>query len=112
MADATEKLPVIIRPNGKPYRPRKVIAHAVGELGLDDDCGVVVFGTHDIERARPLAQRAVGNFQGCAHAIRPQRVWWRDGFECGERRWIYDNVNGRAVVSFVASDDPEEVPGG
>ena len=46
-------------PNVHLYRPRKITANAV----TDDDeilCGVVVFGTHDIALAHPLADQYVG----------------------------------------------------
>ena len=47
---------VIQRPDGKPYRPRKLAAYAVTD---PDDMlsGVMVLGTHDPGRAQPLADR-------------------------------------------------------
>lgn len=100
-------LPVIARPNGKPYRPRKVIACAV----VDDDelAGVIVFGTHDIARAKPLADEyATWQLGRGFVALSPVTGWWRDGFSCGRRSWLEDSVNGRAGVRF--GDVAEAIP--
>jgi hypothetical protein len=48
------ELPEITRPNGKPYRPRKLVAYAVNDADLEVG-GAVVFGTHDPAKAHPLA---------------------------------------------------------
>jgi hypothetical protein len=88
---------VIERPNGKAYRPRKVIAHLVGE----DYEGVIVLGTHDIARAQVLADELVRIYVDSREvAAGPVTGWWRDGFECGQLRWIADEVRGRAGVLF------------
>jgi hypothetical protein len=105
----TEKLPVIVRPNGKVYRPRTLTAGAwENEYANDDYAGCFVFGTHDIDLARPVAEEECRFAFGVQHAINPELVWIRDAFEGGERRWVQDAVRGRAAVRFVASDDPEE----
>ncbi|HEV2779093.1 MAG TPA: hypothetical protein VGX25_06780 [Actinophytocola sp.] len=102
----------ITRPNGKVYRPRKVDVYPVDGDGWSewDQPGVVVLGTHDIERARPLALRAVDFFHGVQYAVKPRTGWWRLGYQAGELRWIHDDVHGRAGVMFDGSDDPEESP--
>lgn len=102
-------IPPVIRPNGKPYRPRKLVAYAWEDY---DNCrsGVVVLGTHDPERARELASSSARYWYGTAYIVEPARVWWHDGIEHGERRWQHDAVRGRAGVCFTASDDPEETP--
>jgi hypothetical protein len=91
---------VIKRPDGTIYRPRKITANAV----TDEDeilCGVVVFGTHDIALAQPLADQYVAwQLDSGMAAADPCTVWWRDGFECGQRRWITDEKHGRGGVFF------------
>jgi hypothetical protein len=88
---------VIERPNGKPYRPRRVVAYGVGEDGE----GVIVLGTHDLSRAQALADELARYVAGSGFvAVDPWRGWWRDGFESGERRWVSDEERGRAGVCF------------
>lgn len=90
----------ISRPDGRIYRSRKVIAYAV----VDEDeivCGVMVLGTHDVGRAKPLADWLAADTTGRGFAaIDPETGWWRDGFECGRRRWVRDPEGGRAGVWF------------
>lgn len=90
----------IQRPNGKLYRPRKIIAHAVA----DEDgatSGVIVLGTHDIERARKLADECAAAWVASGYvATSPDRGWFREGFEGGELRWLRDEERGRAGVCF------------
>jgi hypothetical protein len=87
----------IQRPNGKPYRPRRVFAQAVGE----EDEGVLVLGTHDMARAQVLADKVARYIAGNGFvAAGPETGWWRDGFECGQRRWVSDEEHGRAGVLF------------
>lgn len=90
----------ITRPDGSIYRPRKLIAHAVTSHG-DELTGVVVFGTHDIEVAQPLADDYVAWLIDKGHrAAGPGTVWWRDGINGGERTWVLDDKRGRAGVWF------------
>lgn len=104
-----DQIPVVTRPNGKPYRPRRITANAVA----DEDqnlCGVIVLGTHDQLRAQPLADEyarwQLG--EGCK-AAEPRCGWYRDAFEGGGRRWVTDEERGRAGVWF---REIVEVPGG
>jgi hypothetical protein len=94
-------LKLITRPNGKPYRPRKVIAYGVYDA---NECpvGVVVFGTHDVDRALALADLFVKcDLLDAGYApAEPSCVWWSDGFEGGARHWITDPEHGRAGVWF------------
>lgn len=102
-----ERLPVIIRPNGKPYRPRSVKAHSWDneeDQGPGADCGVVVLGTHDVVRAQPLAERACDAWFGVKHAITPEIGWFRRAYH----GWMRDTKRGAAGVMFTASDDPKE----
>lgn len=96
------QLEAIERPNGTVYRPRKLVAYPVTEPDDDSLTGsAVVFGTHDPERARDLAQRIVDRDLGAGYVVTsPGRVWWRDGFEGGRRGWVTDEVRGRAGVYF------------
>ena len=93
-------LPVITRPNGKPYRPRKVTAYPV----TDEDeitVGAIVFGTHDPGRAQELAdQIARWDIGGNFTAADPVAVWWADRFEMGRRAWVADEEHGRGGVFF------------
>ena len=94
----------ITRPNGKPYRPRKVTGHAVAD---EDDMvvAVVVLGTHDVERAGPLAEDCVRAWVDSGYtAVNPVPGWWRDGFETGQRCWANDPVRGRAGFWFEVAE--------
>lgn len=90
----------IVRPNGKLYRPLQVLGHGV----LDDNeelTAILVTGTHDIGRAQKLANQCVAWWIDPGYvAVKPEAGWWRDGFACGRRSWIYDDVRGRAGVTF------------
>ena len=87
----------IQRPNGKPYRPCRVFAQSIGE----EDEGVIVLGTHDLSRAQVLADKVARYVAGSGFAaVRPESGWWRDGFECGQRRWVTDEEHGRAGILF------------
>jgi hypothetical protein len=110
-ASTPERLPVITRPNGKPYQPRAVKAHAWGnDDAWESRSGAVVLGTHDVDRARLLAEEACNAWYGTAYAVKPEVDWFRSGFSNGERAWIRDDVRGAAGVMFTAADDPEETP--
>jgi len=92
-----EQLAAIERPNGKLYRPRRVVAYACGE----DAESVLVVGTHDYDRAQVLANEIAEHIAGSGYvAVDWSTGWYRDGFECGERRWVHDDVRGRAGVFF------------
>jgi hypothetical protein len=99
--EGAQQLPPIERPNGKLYRPRKVIAYGVYDA---DECpvGVVVFGTHDADRAGALAESFVkcDLLDSGYVPVNPSRVWWRDGFDGSARAWITDEEHGRAGVWF------------
>jgi hypothetical protein len=91
---------VITRPDGRPYRARKVTAHA---LSTEDDflSGVLVTGTHDHDRALKLARTLVRTELGEGYEpVCSGGGWWRDGMECGERCWVADDERGAAGVLF------------
>lgn len=105
---------MITRPNGKAYRPRKVVVHPWDNTERDPfhgQCGVYVFGTHDIAASQAMADEAVKYYHDNSMvAGDPQLVWVRDAMENGERVWIHDAVRGRAAVMWVAEYD-DRVPG-
>jgi len=112
MTTHTAGLPPITRPNGKTYRPRKLIAQAVADCDGEDLAGVVVFGTHDAGRAKRLADRYVALYGDAdMEAVNPDRVWWRDTFSWGSRRYEDDDRHGRAGVRFdIDYRTPEVTP--
>lgn len=101
MAEAPEP---VTRPNGKLYRPLKINGHAVTDE-YDDVIAVLVLGTHDIEKARPLAEHCVRQWVDSSYtAVDPHTGWWRDGFQYGQRWWVDDEIRGRAGVRFEVAE--------
>jgi hypothetical protein len=94
------KLPPVRRPNGKLYRPRKIIAYPVADAD-ELTSGVCVLGTHDIERARKLADKCVHSWiESEWVAAGPEVGWFREGYESGRPMWTRDEIRGRAGVMF------------
>jgi hypothetical protein len=92
-------LPPVRRSGDTWYRPRKLTAEPVHED--DEMAGVIVFGTHSLTLAQPLADALVVREIGAGwRAVWSGNGWWRDGFEHGQRRWLTDDINGRAGVLF------------
>jgi hypothetical protein len=90
----------LIRPNGKPYRPRGVMAHA-WENGPGEGQGVVITGTHDVERAQEFADQMMRYWYGSdTEAGMPTIGWWRCSYLNGELRWHEDAERGAAGVMF------------
>jgi hypothetical protein len=88
------------RPDGRMYRPRKIIAYPVAD---DEEMtsGIMVLGTHDVSRAQPLADRCASAWvDGGYVAIEPETGWYREGYEAGRPMWLRDPVKGRAGVWF------------
>jgi hypothetical protein len=112
--DVREKLPPIERPDGRVYRPRKIVALSWDNeeaYGQDDDYGVFVFGTHEVERALPLAREAIAHFfDSSLVPVKPERRWVRLGYQNGEQAYLDDPVRGRAAIQFTAGY-PEEADG-
>lgn len=98
----TSRSDATIRPNGKPYRPRKPIEAVEFSTG-DGDTGIAVMRTHDIEYAREnyadmLAARDLTD-------IEAKCDWWRlvpwDAAGAGtDRSYISDPVHGTPCVVF------------
>jgi hypothetical protein len=102
------ELPAIVRPNGKTYRPRKIVVIPCENA---DEFGAVVFGTHDVELATPLATEEIASrFDTRYAATDPVVGWWRDGYERGERVWVWDEQIGRAGVWFASAEVGESSP--
>lgn len=103
----------IERPNGKLYRPRKIVVEPWENDGwANDGCGAVVLGTHDVEAARALATERIRDwFDSELTPTKPEVGWFRlaYGGSRGEMNWVRDEVHGRAGVMFTA-DYPEAVP--
>ncbi len=111
--EPTPKPPPIVRPNGKLYKPTKVIAYAWDNRDVtDDECGIVVLGTHDVDRARRLAESALDWPLGLGMpyyiATKADIGWFRQGYNSWGPAWISDEVRGRAGVMFWATDDDPE----
>jgi hypothetical protein len=104
--------PAIRRPNGKVYRPRKVVVRTWDNeeaYGVFDDYGVFVLGTHNIVAAEPLAtERIRRQWDSDLVAVKPERRWVRLGYLGGELAWIEDPERGRAAVQFHAEYAAEE----
>ena len=99
-------LPAIVRPDGRIYQPRKITAHLVETFDTFGDHAVVVTGTHDVERARDLADILVAAEIGATYrAAEPELAWLRDGMANGGRAWIPDVRRGAAVVYFRQIDE-------
>jgi hypothetical protein len=102
-------LPPVRRPHGGFYRPRKLVAEQVIHDG--EFAEVLVFGTHNPDLARPLADQLVEREYGSTYrAVAPLPGWWRDGIVRGERTWLTDEEHGRAAVLFRRIEETE-VPG-
>jgi hypothetical protein len=108
MTENLERLPAIARQDGRIYQPRKIVAEAVS--GEDEILtGVMVLGTHDPERALPLAADYIRWQLGRGYRpVYKGGGWWRDGFEGGRRVWLTDERRGRAGVWFgIEEGDPQ-----
>ncbi len=83
-----------------PTRRVQILKEKAQSVGEEDE-GVLVLGTHDLVRAQALADEVARSVAGSGFAaVNPWRGWWRDGFECGRRAWVIDEVHGRAGVLF------------
>jgi len=98
---------VMVRPNGRVYRPRSLALAVVKwehddySPTEDDTPGVVVFGTLDPETARPLAARYLQRWLGATvEAERPRPGWYRSIVDRGDRIWFRDGERGRPGVQF------------
>jgi hypothetical protein len=104
---------VVIRPNGKPYKARGVRARAWESEsmhfdGYEGNCGVVVLGTHNLERAQKFANELMPYwYEHGLIAVSPEVDWFRLGY--GQRNypaWVRDAERGAAGVMFTAAWDP------
>lgn len=97
----------LTRPDGKPYHPRSnnLRVKAWGDDAPPGDCGVIVFGTLDPDRARPLAQQACAHWYESSGVQDPRPGWYRDAYDRGERRWIEDDQRGAPGVTYTWNPD-------
>lgn len=95
---------VFVRPNGKPYRPRRpgLLAHRPWES--ETAAGVIILGTLDPGTAHPAAVEACHYWYEDATAGRPEPGWWRYGFWWGEPTWLDDPRRGRPGVMFTVGE--------
>ncbi len=95
---------VFVRPDGRPYRPRKsgLRARAWENHGCGDEegSGVIVFGTLNPDEARRFALESATYWFGTGTVHQPISGWWRDSFDQGERRWVEDEQRGAPGVMF------------
>lgn len=100
------KLP-IIRPNGKTYRPRAIVAHAwenPDDMTGDNYQGCIIIGTHDAVAAQPFAERMCNYWFGTSGAKFMQAGWFRKAYDYTGPAWIEDDVRGSAGCYFSAVD--------
>lgn len=108
-------LPSIVRPNGKVYRPRKIVVQPWDNdtSGRDESCGVIVYGTHDENLAQGLADAEIkrlwdsdwiGINEGCG--------WFRSAYRYGDLVIVDDEVHGRAGIYFRADYPPSSADEG
>lgn len=93
------ELVAVKRPNGKLYRPRKIVAFI---FDADPDYPrVLVLGTHDVVRAARLAKKTVvRDYDSGCEPVKPVRGWWRSGIRNHVEWFEQDERHGRAGVSF------------
>lgn len=92
--------PAITRPNGKVYRPRKIVAEFTFDDYSSSESGVLVFGTHDIHIARRLAFNLVNSYDSSLMAVDYHQTWLYRTIRNGDIHFEYDPVFGRAAVEF------------
>lgn len=94
----TELLVPVRRPNGKLYRPRKLVAFMLD--AEPENTRVLVLGTHDVTRARALARLLVTAHDRGYEPVNPITGWWRSGIRNYATWFEQDERRGRAGVSF------------
>ncbi|HEY6493279.1 MAG TPA: hypothetical protein VIZ43_08405 [Trebonia sp.] len=93
-------LPAIERPNGKPYRPKRVMGRLLNEA-TDEPTLILVTGTHDTDRAAEFARELAAYWLGSdVEPVAPMRGWWRQSIRRGDEYWTDDDVRGAAGVIF------------
>jgi hypothetical protein len=92
------KYPAIQRPDGRLYHPRKIKAEFFYDDGLE--AGVFVWGTHDINRARRLADQLVWSYDASIVAVNPIPTWKYRYISYGNIVYYDDVSAGRPCVEF------------
>jgi hypothetical protein len=105
---ATIDVTPILRPNGKVYRARAAVrAHSWENLDTfsGDEQGLLVLGTHDLERAQNFANEMVAYWYGSNFpATLLSQGWFRLGYQYGDIRWVADELTGRPGFSFQTAE--------
>lgn len=100
MTSATETPEPVTRPDGRLYRPRKIMGYPVADAD-DFVAGIMILGTNDPGRAQQLADHCAALWTDWGSmAADPEPGWFREGYESGQLRWIRDEKRGRAGVLF------------
>lgn len=95
---------VIIRPDGRPYRPGKIRA-----VLLEDDwpgeVACLVLGTRDEGVARELAAREIQAYDASMRPGDCTPGWWRLAIRRGESFYEWDEVRGAAGFRFEITEE-------
>jgi hypothetical protein len=86
------------RPDGRLYRPRKLVAFMIDEE--PEHTRALVLGTHDVVRATKLAKIVVRGYDRGYEPVSPLRGWWRSGIRNHMEWFEPDERRGRAGVMF------------
>jgi hypothetical protein len=101
-------LPVIVRPNGKPYRPRKLEATSAW---VDDELAAIyVFGFHDAAIARPWAEALVAELNSATVEVFGPGAYIHELAEPPTLDWIgtspgWDSESDRMTRCFKPDPD-------
>lgn len=90
--------PAIKRPNGKLYRPRKIVAEFFYEDEIE--AGIWVFGTHDGSLSRKLASDLLLTYDKGLMATSAYTLWVSRVIRNGTVMYEQDDEHGRAAVCF------------
>lgn len=95
------KVETLVRPNGKPYRPRKGVE--VVEYADHDECqAIAVLRTHDVQLAARVGADFIEEYE--LDAANAYTSWWRlipwDTGSGYDRNWVEDSAGGTPCVVF------------
>jgi hypothetical protein len=91
----------VTRPNGRIYRPRKPPRGLPVVNYRDDVEWIYIIGTHDVERARSLAEQiATRDGYELDSTRAPERSWQRLAMRNGDQMYVPDEVHGAPTIIF------------
>lgn len=93
-------LVAVTRPNGKVYRPRKQPVGVIVHDRHEDPRWIYILRTHDIGRARAMANRMADSEGFHIDDDEVWKGWSRDGMLNGERVYVEDPIRGVPTVHF------------